>query len=271
MGVNDVKTIKFYIKIYFMVVAQYLKERLQFRADFIISIFGMILINLSGIATFWVIFKNINVLAGWSYEEVLFLYGFALIAMSLQQLLLDNAWRLSYMVVTGNFIRYCFRPVNILFYYMSEIIDVKGISQFGLGTAILIWSWSKLSIPLSVSNILMFILLMFSAILICMALMISSSALGFMGGGTNALMFVASDLKGYGTYPLTIFNKFFRTLFTFIMPIGFIAYYPAQYFLRTSEEISILTYLSPIIGVVFFYVACKIWITCANRYSGTGS
>ena len=254
-----------------MIISQYIKERLQFRADFIVSIFGMILINLSGIVTFWVIFQNINVLAGWSYEEVLFLYAFSLIAMSPQQLFLDNAWTLSNKVVTGDFIRYCFRPINILFYFMSEVIDVKGFSQFGIGLAILIWSWSKLSIPLSLLNIFMFIFLMFAAVLICMALMIVSSAIGFMGGGTNALMFIASDLKGYGSYPLTIFNKFFKALFTFVVPIGFIAYYPAQFFLRTKGEISNLTYLSPVIGIVFFYVSCKIWIACANRYSGTGS
>lgn len=265
------KGMQYYTRIYFMIISQYIKERLQFRADFIFSIFGMILINISGIAAFWVIFKNINALGGWSYEEVMFLYGFALVAMSPQQLLLDNAWQLSHSVVTGDFIRYCFRPMNILFYYMSEMIDIKGFSQLGLGTAILIWSWSKLNIPLSFINIVMFIILMSAAVLICMALMISSSALGFMGGGSNSLLFVASDLKGYGSYPLTIFNKAFKILFTFIIPIGFIAYYPAKYFLSTNEDISYLTYLSPIIGIVFFYMSCKLWIACANRYSGTGS
>ena len=104
-----------------------------------------------------------------------------------------------------------------------------------------------------------------------MAMMISSSALGFLGGASNSLMFVASQLKGYGSYPLTIFNKFFKVLFTFLIPVGFIAYYPAQYFLRGKSEISILTYFSPLIGIVFFYISCRIWIACANHYSGTGS
>ena len=140
------RRIGYYIKIYLMIVSQYLKERLQFRADFAFSILGMILINIAGMASFWVIFNNINALAGWSYEEMMFLYGFSLVAMSPQQLFLDNAWRLSHMVVTGDFIRYCFRPVNILFYYMSEVIDVKGFSQLGLGSIILIWSWNRIGI-----------------------------------------------------------------------------------------------------------------------------
>lgn len=129
----------------------------------------------------------------------------------------------------------------------------------------------KSTIEISFINIIMFFVLTISASLICMALMISSSALGFLGGGSNSLMFLASDLKVYAGYPLTIFNKFFKILFTFLIPIGFIAYYPAQYFLTSNAEISILTYLSPVISIIFFWISCKIWIRCADNYSGTGS
>lgn len=182
--------------------SQYLKERMQYRADFLCDVIGMIVTNIFGISTFWVVFHNITELGGFSFNEMLFMYGFALMAMSPQQLLLDNAWMLSNKVVTGEFIKYCFRPVNMLFYYMSERVDVKGFSQFGIGTVILIMAWRKLEIPLTVMNIIMFMILWIGAVLICMALIVLSSTFGFMGGGTNAAVFLASDLKGYGSYPL---------------------------------------------------------------------
>lgn len=265
------KKLRYYVRIYFMIIAQYLKERMTYRSDFFCEIMGMATENLLGIATFWVVFRNVNEIAGWSFEKLVFLYGFSLLAMSPQQLLLDNAWRLSHQIVSGNFIRYCFRPVNILFYYMSEMIDIKGFSQFGIGMAVVIWAWHRLAIPLTAWNLFMAFFLWIGAAFICMALIILSSACGFMGGGTNAAIYLASDLKSYGKYPLTIFNKAFRILFTIVIPIGFIAYYPASYFLNDRSEVSLLTYFSPLIGFVAFLLASRVWMHFANHYSGTGS
>lgn len=271
MGGKGMKKIRYYLRIYFRVASQYLKERMQYRADFVCDVIGMIVTNLFGIATFWVVFHNITEVGGFGFDEMLFMYGFALMAMSPQQLLLDNAWVLSNRVVNGDFIKYCFRPINVLFYFMSEQVDVKGFSQFGIGTAILVIAWNRLSIPVNVMNLIMFLVFWTGAVLICMALIILSSTFGFMGGGTNAAVFLAYDLKGYGSYPLTIFSKLLKFIFTFILPIGFVAYYPASYFLGIREGNTVLTYLSPFIGASFFWISCKIWEFFAERYAGTGS
>lgn len=265
------KKIKYYLRIYFRVASQYLKERMQYRADFICDIVGMIVANLCGIATFWVVFQNVTEVGGFNFNEMLFMYGFSLMATSPQQLLFDNAWVLSNRVVTGDFIKYCFRPVNVLFYFMSERVDVKGFTHFGIGLVLLIYAWREMAVPFNLLNLCMFFILWIGAVLICMALIVLSSTFGFMGGGTNAAVFLASDLKGYGRYPLTIFNKVLKFLFTFILPIGFIAYYPAGFFMGKQGSETVLTYLSPIIGAVFFLVSCKIWEFFAERYAGTGS
>lgn len=265
------KTVFYYLKIYMRVASQYLKERMQFRADFVCEIVGMVVMKLFGVASVWVIFQNIHELGGFSFYEMMFLYGFSLMAMSPQQLLLDNAWTLSNKVVTGEFIRYCFRPVSILFYFMSETVDVKGFSQMALGAVVLGIAWKKLAVPVSLPVICMFFLLWLGAVFICMALIILSSTFGFMGGATNAAVFLASDLKEYGRYPLTIFNKAFRLLFTCVIPIGFIAYYPSQYFFGRQTGAAWLTYLSPVVGWVFVWVSVKIWEHFAGLYAGTGS
>ena len=54
------------------------------------------------------------------------------------------------------------------------------------------------------------------------------------------------------------------------MPIAFIAYYPSIVILR-PDEIPLLSWLSPLIGVLFFYGSYKFWMFGALKYSGTGS
>jgi ABC-2 type transport system permease protein len=61
-----------------------------------------------------------------------------------------------------------------------------------------------------------------------------------------------------------------RIAFTYIIPIGFVAFYPSQLFLR-PEEVSPLIYFSPIVGIVLFALTYWIWTKGVNSYTGTGS
>jgi ABC-2 type transport system permease protein len=64
--------------------------------------------------------------------------------------------------------------------------------------------------------------------------------------------------------------RFFRFVFTYVIPIGFVAFYPAQLFLR-PEDVSPLVYISPLIGIGFFALAYIVWHRGVNSYTGTGS
>lgn len=59
-------------------------------------------------------------------------------------------------------------------------------------------------------------------------------------------------------------------IFTFVMPIAFIAYYPSLVILR-PDAVPLLSWLSPFIGIVFFLISYRIWMLGAMKYSGTGS
>ncbi len=81
---------------------------------------------------------------------------------------------------------------------------------------------------------------------------------------------LVTRFKDYAKYPITIFSPVFRFIFTFVMPIAFIVYYPSIVILR-PDEIPLLSWLSPLIGVIFFWISYKFWMHGALKYSGTGS
>ena len=62
----------------------------------------------------------------------------------------------------------------------------------------------------------------------------------------------------------------FRFAFNYIIPIGFVAFYPSQLILR-PEEVSPLIYFSPIIGIGLFALTYWIWTKGVNSYTGIGS
>ena len=264
------KSLSFYFLIYCKILAQDLKSKMSYRADFIISTIGMICTNISGFISFWIMFRNFPSIDGWNYYEILFLYGFSLISLTPVQCFFDNNWSLRQNVYSGDFIKYCFRPINLFFYYQSEVFDVKGLGQLAFGIGTLVYAWIKLGLGFSVLMLLKLIIFLLTASLIMIALQNAAAATCFWIQNSFYVLDLAYRFRDYAKYPVTIFSKAFRFIFTFVMPIAFIAYYPSLVILR-PDQIPILSWLSPVIGVLFFWISYKIWMYGATRYSGTGS
>lgn len=261
---------KFYAKLYLKIVAQDMKSKMSYRADFIISTIGMLFTNIAGFLAFYIIFRTFPSIDGWSYNEMLFMYGFSLISLTGVQCFFDNNWNLRMYVYSGDFIKYCFRPVNLFFYYISEVFDIKGLGQFAFGICVLVYAWGKLALPISLLIILKLIVALFSASLFMIALMNAAAATCFWLTNTGYVMVFTFNFKDYSKYPASVYNPVFKFIFTFIIPIAFIAYYPSLVFLR-PDSVPLLTYLSPVIGIAFFYLSYKFWMKGAMSYNGTGS
>lgn len=264
------KGLKFYFNIYCKILAQDLKSKMSYRADFIISTIGMIFTNIAGFISFWILFSNFPSIDGWSYYEILFLYGFSLISLTPVQCLFDNNWSLRTYVYSGDFIRYCFRPINLFFYFQSEIFDIKGLGQLAFGIGTIAYSWNKLGLDFTPLILLKLIIFMITSSLIMIAVQNAAAATCFWIQNSFYVLDFVMSFKDYSKYPITIFSPVFRFIFTFIMPIAFIAYYPSIVILR-PDEVPLLSWLSPFIGILFFFLSYKFWMYGASKYSGTGS
>jgi len=260
----------FYINIYFKIIAQDIKSKMSYRSDFIISTVGMVATNIAGFIAFLIMFGKFPSINGWGYYEILFLYGFSLISITPTQCLLDNNWSLRRYVYDGDFVKYCFRPINLWFYYVSEVFDVKGLGQLVFGFVTLIYAWIKLSLPVAFLLIIETIIALITASLFMMALQNAAAASCFWIQNSFWLLDISLKMKDYAKYPVTIFNDVFKFIFTFILPVAFMAYYPSLAILR-PDDVPLLTWLSPVIGILAFYASYKLWMKGASKYDGSGS
>ncbi len=259
-----------YLSIYFKMIAQDIKSRMAYRADFFVSSIALIMINLSGFVTFWLIFKSIPDIKGFTFNEVLFIYAFSLIAAAPMQLLFDNLWQVWVHCEEGDFIKYCFKPINLFFYYIAETFDVKGIGTFIMGVAMFVYSWIKLGIEFSIAKLGLLLLSLLGASLVLVGIMTFAAASAFITVYGCPILVFFNQFREYSRYPITIFSKVFRFIFTFIFPLGFMAFYPVMFFLRPDTTI-LLSILSPVVGIIVFYIGYKTWMRGALKYAGTGS
>ena len=173
-------------------------------------------------------------------------------------------------VYSGDFIKYCFRPINLFFYFQSEVFDIKGLGQLAFGIGTLVYSWHKLQLGFSILLLLKLIIFLFTASLVMIAMQNAAAATCFWIQNSFYILDFVNRFREYAKYPVTIFNHVFRFIFTFILPIAFIAYYPSIVILR-PDQIPLLSWLSPVVGCVFFFLSYKLWMYGATKYSGTGS
>ncbi len=259
-----------YLRLYFIIESQYIKARMQYRADFMISSIGMFFSSLATLGVFAILFTSIPTLAGWAFMEIVFMYAFYMIAISPMQILFDQIWEIRYAVQQGTFLKYYFRPLNMMFYFMSERFDIKGITQLVAGIILLIYASIQLGIEWSPVKLILLPLSIFGAALVLISLTVAAGCTSFWITNSFPVLGFAWKLREFSPYPMTIFDGAFRFTFTFLLPIGFISFYPSQMFLR-PEEMNPLVYFSPLMGMVLFAITYWIWTKGVNNYTGTGS
>jgi ABC-2 type transport system permease protein len=263
-------SIRRYARLYRLLCAQYLKSRMSYRTDFLVSLVFMLLWFLPSFFSVVVLFANIPSLAGWSLEELVFVYGFYVMAMAPNGLFFQQVWQLPTQIRNGGFIKYYFRPLNMMFYFMSEVIDVNSLNGIPIGAGLMIWASIRLGIAWTAARIALTLVLLASASLVVCALMVASASTAFWLTNAHSLLNLASRFRENARYPMTIYNGGFRLAFSVLVPIGFMAFYPSQLIIR-PQEAGIIPWLTPVAGVASFALACLVWSRGARKWSGTGT
>jgi ABC-2 type transport system permease protein len=267
---STLATVRHYARIYRRLQAQYIKSRLQYRADFVVASLGMVVTAVVTIVLFWVLFRSVPDIAGWTFDELLFIYGFYLLAISPMQVLFDAMWSLRMDVTEGAFIKYYFRPLNMLFYYVSERFDLKGISQVVIGVAVLVTASARLDLEWSVISVLLLIAVLIGAALVQIGVMVTAASMAFWMTDSWPVLSFAWRLREFAPYPITIMSGFMRILLTYVLPVAFIAFYPASVFVRRGE-VPRQAAIAPLVGIAAFAIAYQVWRAGTRRWSGTGS
>ena len=128
----------------------------------------------------------------------------------------------------------------------------------------------QLSLAWSPVRLLLLLITLFSAALVQISIIVAASCAAFWVLDSYPVLGLAWKLREFSPYPMTIFDGAFRVAFTYVIPIGFVAFYPSQLFLR-PEQVHPLVYFSPLVGIGLFALTYWIWTRGVNSYTGTGS
>ncbi len=258
-------------KIYKILTVQNLKRLMEYKIDFLTGAISFLIEQAVGIGFIFIIFSQIPDLAGFKFEQIVFIYGFSLIPKGLDHLLTDNLWCLgSFIIKKGDFDKYLTRPINPLFHIIAENFQVDAIGELVVGIILMCSVSGTVGLVITPLNILLFIITIPFSSMIYTSIKIGTSAIAFWTKQSFQVIKVFYMVNEFAKYPTTIYSNFIKTIITYIIPFAFTGYYPSIYFL-TGENPLFNIGGTVLISIILFSIAITIWHKGLNAYESAGS
>ena len=222
-----------------------LASSLEYRASFFTQAFGMALSNSSFIFFWWIAFQQIGgTIAGYDFEDVLFIWAVASSAYGFAKILFNNASRLTHLIVTGELDTFILQPCNILINLLCARTSLAAYGDLLYGFVIMsvvyttdpaAWLW--------------FIAGMVIGGLIFTAISLTFHTLSFYWGDASVIEQMAVEFSiNFSVYPDKIYAPAIRALMYSVIPMGFAVHIP----LRLTDSFSPLLVLASIGGTMLY-------------------
>jgi len=234
---------------------------------FVLAHFIGTFIDIGGI---WLLFDRFKMVQGWTLHEVGLIYGIVQMGFALAEMFARGFDTFSVMIRKGDFDLILLRPLSSLFQIATREVNIMRLGRLFQGLTVLIWSLSYFSFsPISALIILASIL---SAASLFYGLLVIQATISFWTVEALEIM----NIAGYGglqacQYPVSLYTKPFRLIFTFLIPLACATYYPIATLLQKEVVPFWLGMIAPLAGFVFLVLALQLWRLGVRHYRSTGS
>lgn len=262
------------IRLYLYMAAASIRAQMQYRYAFVMNILGWAMSYTGTSVTMWTILYQFRTLQDWTFWQLLFLFALAVLSWSLCVLLFFHFRSLDQFILNGTFDRFLLRPIHPFFHFIASKFDVGAFGQLLFSIAATSLAAMQLHLHWQMEHWLVWFGAILGGTLIQGGLLVLISAVAFWTTRSERLYWVVMfPAKNMMNYPLTIYPRGIRWLFTGVFPLAFVNYYPALFLLGKNNGGAgrWAGMFSLPVGVVFFWLCYRVWMAGLKRYKSTGS
>ncbi len=258
--------------LYLKYVKMNIRSFLQYRLDTFFAILGQFVGSAGTFLGIYLMFRRFSSLGGWSLGEVSLCFAVSMAAFAISECFARGFDLFSGFVKSGDFDRILLRPRSTVLQVMGsnfELTRLGRLTQAGFALYLAI-GWMDLHWDIAKVFTLVFMVIggacVFTGIFI-----LGATVCFFTVEGLEFVNIFTDGGRELASHPLTIFNKWIRRFFTFILPLGCINYLPLMYLTGRAERYTALYMLSPLLGIAFLLPCLLIWRAGIRRYLSTGN
>lgn len=266
-----IKTTKKYLKLLKVFAVMNIQDQMVYPWNFWLGITMKALRVGFTVIFFKAIYLKVNTISGWNYADTIFIFAtFSLLDFISNVTFMRNfAYWFSELLRNGEYDYRIIKPINLQFYtgfWVLDFMDLTTVVPIG----ILYWyALSQMPIVFNTANIILYLVLVINAIIFLYSFALTLAAINFWTVQSSGLGRFMQSIFYMARYPTDIFSGAWSIIFNFIIPIAFIATWPAKAFLGTLSWQNMVYALA--FTAIFFYLANKFWNYGLKHYSSASS
>jgi ABC-2 type transport system permease protein len=255
-------------------VGAQIRSQLQYRSSFALDLTGSFLISFLDFFAVLIVFHNVPRLGAWTVHEVAFLYAISMVSFAVTDLLIGHLDLLAQKVRDGTFDLLLVRPRGTLFQVAVLDFQLRRLGKALQGGIVLAYALSGLHLHWTPGRVLMLAGMVPVGAVIFGAVWVAFVCIVFWttdsGEFTNAFTYGGNLLT---EYPIDIYGRWLRRFLAYLVPLAFVAYFPALYVLGKPDPLGLpraLEFVSPAVAVAAAAVAGCIWRAAVRHYRSAG-
>lgn len=257
-----------------MIYLRYLKMQLrsvvEYRLSAWLMMLGQFVMGASMFVGVALLFQRFSNLDGWSFSEVALCFGVTYISFSVTECTARGFDTFSGSIVRGDFDRVLLRPRSTLVQVLGSGFEFTRLGKALQGLLVLAYAVTQAEILWTADKVLTLVLMIMGGICVFSGVFILGATVCFFTvEGLEFINVFTDGGREMASYPMTIYARWFRNFFTFVIPYGCMNYLPLLYLTGRSSEP--LYMLLPLAGPLFLLPCVLIWNWGVRKYASTGS
>ncbi|HTG72248.1 MAG TPA: ABC-2 family transporter protein [Terriglobia bacterium] len=262
------------LRLYFRYASISFRSQMEYRTSFFlrsIAQFTITGMEFLGLAALFLRFGHID---GWTLPQVGLFYGIVSVAFAMAEAIPRGFDVFPNLVKSGDFDRILVRPRSPALQILGQEFQLVRVGRFLQGMLVLLWSSGRLEIEWTSSAILLIAFSIVGGACLFSGLFILGAAICFW---TIESIEIVNCLTYGGVetaqFPISIYRPWFRSFFTFVVPLATINYFPVQAILNLEGTSggSLISWISPLAGLLFLLACLQLWRVGVRHYTSTGS
>lgn len=251
------------------------RGQLDYRANFVIMTVMAFAYQGSGIAFIWVVLAKFHTLDGWTFRDLAFLYAVRLLAHATWGAPFHQLNEIDLVLRDGRFDQYLVRPLNPLLQVISSgRFRMYAVGDVIIATVLFVFATSLARVSFTPIHITYLVLAVLGGAIAEGAFVLAAGSLCFRLFETWPIRLLIDNVfLMFGSYPLRVFGATTGWIFTWVVPVAFVAYIPASTLLGRTDGLHIspvLAWGAPAVGFVWFAAAYQLWRWQLRSYQSSG-
>jgi ABC-2 type transport system permease protein len=263
--------------IYRRLIGARVRSQLQYRVSALLDIAGMAIVTGVEFGALAMVFQRFDTIAGWTLGEIAFLYGLVTAAFGAMDLIFGGFDPDTFgpMVQRGALDQLLLRPANITLQVFGSAFLLRRFGKIAQGIVIFCFALSMTSVHWTPAKVVYLPVVFTSQVAFFGGLFVIGATSTFWTvqriEAINIFTYGGSELM---SYPMTVYAKWMRRFFTYLVPMALLNYYPALYFLDKPDPLggpAWAPFLAPVAGCGMLAAALGFWRFGLKHYTSTGT